>query len=151
MKKIETSILIDATAEEVWQVLIEFKAYSQWSPTIKQFEKQPVVGKRCKVLLEQPNGFKIKMNPKFLSIEQHSELRWKGDLFFPGIFDGEHYFRLEQVGASQVRFVQGEFFSGLLVPLLGKLLIETKRGFELFNIAIKTRVEGGSSLSTGIC
>jgi uncharacterized protein YndB with AHSA1/START domain len=71
MKKIETSILIDATAEEVWQVLSEFKAYSQWSPTIKQFEKQPVVGKRCKVLLEQPNGFKIKMNPKFLSIEQN--------------------------------------------------------------------------------
>lgn len=144
MKKIETSILIDATAEEVWQVLSEFKAYSQWSPTIKRFEKQPVVGKRCKVLLEQPNGFKIKMNPKFLSIEQNNELRWKGDLFFPGIFDGEHYFRLEQVGATQVRFVQGELFSGLLVPFLGKLLIETKHGFDLFNMAIKRRVEYGS-------
>ncbi|QMV69217.1 SRPBCC domain-containing protein [Sphingobacterium paramultivorum] len=144
MKKIETSILIDATAEEVWQVLSEFKAYPQWSPTIKQFEKQPVVGKRCKVFLEQPNGFKIKMNPKFLSIERNRELRWKGNLFFPGIFDGEHYFRLEQVGATQVRFVQGELFSGLLVPFLGKLLIETKRGFDLFNMAIKRRVEYGS-------
>jgi hypothetical protein len=144
MKTIETSILIDATAEEVWQVLSGFKAYSQWSPTIRQFEKEPVVGKRCKVLLEQPNGFKIKMNPKFLSIERNRELRWKGNLFFPGIFDGEHYFKLEQVGDAQVRFVQGELFSGLLVPFLGKLLIETKHGFDLFNIAIKARLERNS-------
>ena len=144
MKKIETSILIDATAEDVWQVLSEFEAYSIWSPTIKQFERQPVVGERCKVLLEQPNGFKIKMNPRFLSIEQNRELRWKGNLFFPGIFDGEHYFRLEQVGIMQVRFVQGELFSGLLVPFLGKLLIETRKGFDLFNRAIKTRVERNS-------
>ena len=144
MKKIETSILIDATAEDVWRVLSEFEAYSIWSPTIKQFERQPVVGERCKVLLEQPNGFKIKMNPRFLSIEQNRELRWKGNLFFPGIFDGEHYFRLEQVGIMQVRFVQGELFSGLLVPFLGKLLIETRKGFDLFNRAIKTRVERNS-------
>lgn len=144
MKNIETSILIDATVEDVWRVLSEFEAYSLWSPTIKQFEWQPVVGKRCKVLLEQPNGFKIKMNPKFLVIERNRELRWKGDLFIPGIFDGEHYFKLEQVAAGRIRFVQGELFSGLLVPFLGKLLIETRHGFDLFNKAIKTRVEGNS-------
>lgn len=144
MKKIETSILIDAAADDVWRVLSKFEAYSIWSPTIKQFERQPVVGQRCKVLLEQPNGFKIKMNPKFLAIEQNSELRWKGDLFIPGIFDGEHYFKLEQVAAKQIRFVQGELFSGLLVPFLGKLLIETRLGFDLFNMAIKTRVEKNS-------
>lgn len=144
MKNIETSILIDATVEDVWRVLSEFEAYSLWSPTIKQFDRQPVVGKRCKVLLEQSNGFKIKMNPKFLVIERNRELRWKGDLFIPGIFDGEHYFKLEQVAAGRIRFVQGELFSGLLVPFLGKLLIETRHGFDLFNKAIKTRVEGNS-------
>lgn len=37
MKKIETSIIIKATIEQVWQVLTDFKTYPEWSPTIKSF------------------------------------------------------------------------------------------------------------------
>lgn len=81
------------------------------------------------------------MNPRFLCIDADRELRWKGNLILPGIFDGEHYFRLEQAGADQVRLIQGEIFSGLLIPFFGQLLLETKKGFELFNTAIKQRVE----------
>ncbi|WP_343563498.1 SRPBCC domain-containing protein [Sphingobacterium sp.] len=141
MKKIETSITIKASVEEVWQVLTDFKAYPLWSPTIKYFEGQPVEGKRCAVLLEPPDGFKIKMNPRFLSINPNCELRWKGELFIPGIFDGEHYFILEQAGEGEVRFIQGELFSGLLIPFCKKLLLTTSHGFDLFNKAIKQYVE----------
>ncbi|MDM1294926.1 SRPBCC domain-containing protein [Sphingobacterium sp. N143] len=141
MKKIETMITLDASLEQVWNVLVDFSAYPLWSPTIKAFDGKPAVGKRCKVRLEQPNGFKITMNPRFLCIDADRELRWKGNLILPGIFDGEHYFRLEQAGADQVRLIQGEIFSGLLIPFFGQLLLETKKGFELFNMAIKQRVE----------
>lgn len=141
MKKIETSITIKASAEQVWQVLTDFKAYPLWSPTIKRFERQPVEGKRCAVILENPDGFKIKMNPRFLCIDPNRELRWKGELLIPGIFDGEHYFILEQVGEGEVRLIQGELFSGLLIPFCKKLLLTTNHGFELFNKAIKQYVE----------
>lgn len=141
MKKIETNITIQATVEQVWQVLTSFNAYPLWSPTIKSFEREPVQGKRCVVLLEQPNGFKIKMNPRFLRIDPNRELRWKGELFIPGIFDGEHYFILDQVEPNLVRFTQGELFSGLMIPFCGKLLSTTRQGFDLFNVALKQRVE----------
>lgn len=141
MKKIETSIIIKATIEQVWQVLTDFKTYPVWSPTIKSFGQEPVLGQRCSVMLEQPNGFKIKMNPRFLRIDSNREMRWKGKLFIPGIFDGEHYFILEPMEEGQVRLIQGELFSGILIPFCGKLLLTTKQGFELFNAALKQRVE----------
>ncbi|MGE8378757.1 MAG: SRPBCC family protein [Sphingobacterium sp.] len=141
MKKIETSTMIRATVAQVWQVLTDFKTYPVWSPTIKSFEKDPVLGQRCSVMLEQPDGFKIKMNPRFLRIDSNRELRWKGELIIPGIFDGEHYFILEQMEEGQVRLIQGELFSGLLIPFCGKLLLTTRQGFELFNAALKQRVE----------
>lgn len=143
MKKIETSIIIKATIEQVWQVLTDFKTYPVWSPTIKSFGQEPVLGQRCSVMLEQPDGFKIKMNPRFLRIDSNRELRWKGKLFIPGIFDGEHYFILEPMEEGQVRLIQGELFSGILIPFCGKLLLTTRQGFELFNTALKQRVELG--------
>ena len=43
---------------------------------------------------------------------------------------------------GQTLFIQGELFSGILVPLLKKMIDgETKRGFVLFNEALKDRIE----------
>jgi hypothetical protein len=70
------------------------------------------------------------------------EFRWKGKLVLPGIFDGEHYFRLASGGAGSTQFTHGERFTGLLVPLLrGALDRDTRSGFEAMNRALKQRVE----------
>lgn len=143
MKEIlETQVMINAPAAAVWDVLSNFKAYPEWSPSVREFEGTPIVGKRTKVLLQQPGGTSIKMNPIFLKIEKDKELRWKGRLGIRGIFDGEHYFILEEISAEQTRLIQGEIFSGILVPFLKKMIHgNTLAGFEAFNAAIKNRVE----------
>ena len=53
----------------------------------------------------------------------------------PGLFDGEHYFTIEPLNGSRVRFVQGENFTGLLVPLMGVIGVykNTSAGFEEMN------------------
>ncbi len=143
MKEIlETQVIIDAPAAAVWKVLSDFAAYPQWSPSVRQFEGTPVVGKRTKVLLQQPGGTSIKMNPVFLKIEKDKELRWRGKLGISGIFDGEHYFVLQVISAEQTKLIQGEIFSGILVPFLKKMIHgNTLAGFEAFNAALKQRVE----------
>lgn len=141
-EQIETQIIIDAHIEAVWAVLSDFKAYPEWSPTIAEFFGNPEVGKRTKVLLGQPGGTSMKMNPVFLKIEPNKELRWRGSLMINGIFDGEHYFILQNAGNNKTLLTQGEMFSGILVPFLKKMIQgNTKKGFELFNAAIKERVE----------
>ncbi len=55
--------------------------------------------------------------PKVLAAARNRELRWLGRLIMPGLFDGEHSFRIEDRGRS-CRFHQTETFSGILVPFL---------------------------------
>ena len=69
-----------------------------------------------------------------------------GHLGVPGLFDGEHRFRIEPSGADRVRFVQEERFTGLLAPLVMRFIERgTRRGFETMNQALKARAERPSS------
>lgn len=141
-RTIETSILIPQSVENVWKTLMDYKSYSAWSPTIKPLSEFPEVGKNVKVLLTQPNGFRITMNPVILCKDSNKELRWKGKLFVKGLFDGEHYFVLNRIDANTTEFIQGEVFSGLLIPFLKRMIDkDTLEGFELFNQALKQKVE----------
>ncbi|MGH2735621.1 MAG: SRPBCC domain-containing protein, partial [Actinomycetota bacterium] len=59
-----------------------------------------------------------------------------------GLFDGEHRFTLEPTNGGGTRVVQGERFSGALVPLLRRSLDDgTLAGFRAMNEALKRRVE----------
>jgi hypothetical protein len=65
-----------------------------------------------------------------------------GHLGFSGIFDGEHIFRIEPIGADRVRFVQEERFAGVLAPLLLRFTEgSTREGFAAMNAALRARVE----------
>ncbi len=71
------------------------------------------------------------------------ELRWKGRLLLPGIFDAEHSFRLTALESGRTLFSHEETFTGFLVPLAfrGALKRGTERGFEAMNRALKHRAE----------
>jgi hypothetical protein len=59
-----------------------------------------------------------------------------------GIFDGDHYFILKPISDSETILIQGEMFSGILVPFFKKMIHgNTKKGFEIFNEALKDKVE----------
>jgi hypothetical protein len=67
-------------------------------------------------------------------------LEWFGKLLFGGLFDGRHRFELvPENGAT--RLVHSERFSGMLVPLVKKVLRDTERDFAALNAALKERVE----------
>ena len=141
MRELSKTIEIDATPERVWAVLADFDAYGEWNPFIRRISGAPERGSRLEVRIEPPGGRAMTFKPTVREAEPGRELRWLGRLLLPGIFDGEHSFRIEPVGVSRVRFVQAERFTGALVPLLGKGLERTERGFADMNEALKRRVE----------
>jgi len=80
--------------------------------------------------------------PTVLLAQPNSELRWLGHLLFPGIFDGEHFFKIAVSASGGARFTQGETFSGVLVGLAKASLDRgTKAGFVSMNDALKARAE----------
>jgi hypothetical protein len=141
MKEISTEIEIEATPDRVWQVVCDFDAYPDWNPFIRDISGKAERGSKLKVRIEPPGGRGMTFKPTVLAAEPQRELRWLGRLLIPGVFDGEHSFRIETADEGRVRFIQSERFRGALVPLFGKNLEKTERGFGAMNEALKRRAE----------
>ena len=141
MKQIETDIVIQAPAEKVWQVLTTFKTHSEWNPFIQTISGGKKAGKRIKVTINRPNGKAMTFYPVVLRYEPNREFRWKGKLGMNGIFDGEHYFILEEKDANRTKFIHGEKFSGILVFMMGGPVENLRSSFEMMNAAIKNECE----------
>ena len=144
--QLHTEISIQATPQRVWEILTDFSAYPAWNPFIPRISGPATVGSRLDVQLQPPGGRGMRMRPTVLAAAPSQELRWLGHLGVPGLFDGEHEFRIEPVGKDRVRFVQEERFSGLLAPLVLRFVERgTRQGFEAMNQALKARAEQPSS------
>lgn len=144
--RLHSQVEIAASADRVWTILTNFGAYPDWNPFIRQIRGTPEPGARLEVRI-QPSGTRgMTFRPVVLTAERPTELRWLGRLLLPGIFDGEHAFRIGPLPGVGVLFEQSERFSGVLVPVLRSGLDrDTKRGFEAMNAALKARAEGGGA------
>ncbi|MGI8647403.1 MAG: SRPBCC domain-containing protein [Acidimicrobiales bacterium] len=140
MRHISASIDIQASPEQVWAALVDFESYKTWNPFIQEGSGQVIAGSTLILRMHPENGKPKTFRPKVLAIEPGRLLRWVGHLVVPGIFDGTHEFVLTEQNKS-THVVQSETFTGILVPLLGKIITSTERSFEKLNNALKKHVE----------
>ena len=143
MKQISSEIEIDASPERVWQVLTDFSALPNWNPFIRSVEGDLNVGDRLKVYIKASRGMGMSFKPTVLKVEPNRELRWIGRFLMPGMMDGEHSFIIEPLEDNQVRFVQSESFTGVLVPLMSAIGVfkNAHIGFGEMNEALKRQAE----------
>ena len=143
---LRAEIEIAASPERVWGILADFPAYPGWNPFVRRVDGSAAVGSRLTARIEPPGGLGMTFRPTVLAAVPGRELRWLGHLGVPGLFDGEHGFRIEPLGPDRVRFVQEERFAGLLAPLVLRFVEGgTRRGFAAMNRALKARAEQTSS------
>jgi len=146
MKELRSEIEIAASARRVWEILTDFAGFPQWNPFIRRARGNLVAGERLEIVMQHSGARGMTFSPTVLNVEADRELRWIGHLFVPGLFDGEHIFTIESLGTGRVLFTQREIFTGLLVPLLARMLdTDTRRGFEEMNKALKARAEHTAS------
>jgi hypothetical protein len=139
---LHTSIEIEASAERVWSILTDFAAYPSWNPLLPKAAGALAVGERLTVALRAPSGGVVTIKPTLIAVEPSMRLQWRGSLPIPGLFVGEHAFVLVPLGDGRVRLVHEEQFSGLLIPLLRKMLdTGVRSSFEAMNRALKARAE----------
>jgi hypothetical protein len=141
--EVRTELEIARPAAYVWRILADFPRYSEWNPFITEIASDGIVGNKLAVHLSLPDGRDHRIRPRLVRFEQNRELRWRGHLLFPGLFDGEHFFRVEELDGERCRFVQGENFSGILVPYARETVNKAARGFGLMNLALQRRAESG--------
>ena len=142
MHRIETAVVINASSDAIWSVLMDFQSYPDWNPFIQSIEGRAEPGSQLRILLKPPGSRGVRLAPHVLVSEPSREFRWRGSLFISGLFDAEHCFKLESLSSGGVTVHQDETFFGVLVPLLRRSLDgATKQGFIQMNESLKRRVE----------
>ncbi|MBM7807508.1 hypothetical protein JOD57_003345 [Geodermatophilus bullaregiensis] len=140
-KRLSADVDIDATPEQVWEVLTDLAAYPAWNPFILRAEGVVELGRRLTVTMQPVGGRATTLRPRLVEVDVPRQLRWRGTSGMPGLMDAEHVFTLEPRG-SGTRLVQQEDFRGVLVPFLAAWLDRsTLPAFVAMNEALKSRAE----------
>lgn len=143
-----TEIEIQATADRVWQHLTNLDDFHLWNPFILSTQAIVRLGEKVQIHVKSAQGKDLNFQTTIIQVEPNHKLSWRGKLIIPGLFDILHSFTIDPVNDNSVRFSQREEFSGLIVPLLAKVL-KTKvvHEFELMNQALKVRAESSEIMS----
>jgi len=137
---IRTDIWINSPPQDVWRVLTATADYPKWNPMITRLGGHLRAGS----VIEFTNGSgpdAMAFRPTILAVHSNQELRWKGHVWVPGVFDGEHSFILEGKG-GRTHFVQSEKFTGLFSGKITQGILEETAGhMRAMDQALKVRAE----------
>jgi hypothetical protein len=141
MKELRTEFEIQATQDEVWQVLTSLDNYPEWNPFIHHAVGKATVGEKVDITVKS-GAKEMTLHCTVVKVEPNKELCWKYHVALPILFSGEHSFIIKQVEGNKVRFVDREIFNGLLVSSQAKDIdTNSKQGFEAMDKALKARAE----------
>ena len=142
---IDTSIDIDASPEEVWSVIVDFKAWESWNDFIPIVEGNLQVGERIRIKVVSPGLKPMTFNPEVYVIKPVEAIVWGGS-FLKIIYRGDHTFLLEPIPDGKTRFRQIERFMGPMVLFMGGMIKKTELGYHQMNLALKKRVENSNKV-----
>ncbi len=144
--RIESSIIIDAQLEKVWQAFMNFEEHTQWNHFLRIPKGDKRVGDRISVDFLRDDLVKMTMKPTVIKVQENQSFEWLGHLGVKGIFDGHHQFIFKDIGQGQTEFIQAENFSGLLIRFVMKSIIEpTAMDFNKNNEDFKMYIESKES------
>jgi hypothetical protein len=143
MREILSSVEIAAPASRVFEILTDFDGYRRWNPFIVHAEGAARVGERVRIRIRPPGARESVHVVTILTVEEDREITWLGRMWFPGVLDGHHIFRVEPTGDNRSRLVHNETFRGLLVPFVWPGFLDTKmrEGFDALNLSLKSVAE----------
>jgi hypothetical protein len=148
-KKIHTDITIAAPAGPVFKALADFDAYPSWNPFIRSIQGTPAKGEKLKITLQIPGSGRMRSSATVLVMDENKEIRWKGHLRLPGLFNSDTRFTIEEQTPGVVTFSQTAEFSGILHFLFSEKLRKNRElGFREMNMALKRLVESRMILET---
>jgi Uncharacterized conserved protein len=123
-------------------VLTDFPMFPEWNPFIREAHGDLRVGGKLRLSFTTPAGIGMKATATLVQVEPDYELRWIGSLLVPLLMDIEHFFIVEPLSPNKTRFVHGETFGGMLVPVFIRMLqSEVMGAYRAMNQALKQRAE----------
>ncbi len=135
-----TEIVIEATPEQVWEVLTDFDTMPQWSSTFQGLTGDLSDGGQATATFTTPDGtFPF---PHVISWDEGLSFSWSDPILFaPGITD-DHRYVVDSTDGEATLFVQTDQLTGDNDALPAAELAETLRVlYVVFNEEFKAEVE----------
>lgn len=106
-----TSITIDATTSEVWEVLTDFENMSIWSSTLQKIDGIKIEDGQDINIIYKVDG-QNQIIPHNLIYSENKYYGWSDTIaVLPGIID-RHLYEVRKNGKSRTKFIQSDEFRG---------------------------------------
>ncbi len=138
---IVAEIKIDATAEQVWAVLMDFDQLPQWSNSFLGTDKPMKLGEVSTAYFKNPLGGKpLSFTHEVVVFEAGRRFGWSGDMG-NGLHD-HHVYEIEDAPEGGVIFRQRDGLYGKPSSIMARLVEHgMAASYESFNKRLKARVE----------
>jgi len=142
---IDEWIDIEATPEEIWNILLDFDSWKIWNPFIPMVEGNLKVGEFLRIKVAPPDMKPMIFKPEVFEVIPNQKILWGGS-FLKILYRGDHAFILEPLTDGITRFRQIERFIGPIVLFMNGMIKKTELGYQEMNIALKKEVENRKRL-----
>jgi hypothetical protein len=138
MKQFAAAASIHAAPERVWSILTDAPRYPEWNPTVSKVDGRIAAGARVAVhaTLSPGRAFPVTV----AVFDPPRRMVWRGGMPL-GLFVGERVFELVPRPGGGVDFSMRERFTGVLAPLVGRMLPDLQPAFDEFAAALKREAE----------
>jgi ectoine hydroxylase-related dioxygenase (phytanoyl-CoA dioxygenase family) len=139
-RRIETQIEIAAPIERVSRALADGSRYADWNPYLVQIDGAIESGTEIVAHARFADGREQAMPVQVVAVEP-TRMHWEGGLPDRSLFKGDHFFELDDLGAT-TRLRHFENFTGRLVDRIVVAGGDAIRAnFERMNAALRTHCE----------
>lgn len=139
--RIEDRIGVQAPAEVIWEVLYDLERWVEWNPTYAYHEGRIGIGEVLTLTLKLPGQADQQIRPVVQEWVPNEQLHWRLSML-GGMIKTLRYVEIDALAEASCVVDNGELFSGLMGPSLGKRVGGTvRRGFRAMNEALKARAE----------
>lgn len=137
MKSYAAETTIDASPEQVWDVLTDLSRYPTWDSGITEVEGTIAVRSKIKIWTETTPERPVPLT--VAGLDAPHKMIWKGGMPL-GLFTGVRTFTLEQ-SENGTRVRVREEYRGPLLGLIWRTMPDLQPSFDQFVAGLKTEVE----------
>lgn len=141
--EINEQIEIDAPIEKVWTTVIDFPSYKNWNSQLEYMGGTVKPDGQLHLKLSAQGASPYEFKPKISHWQENKKFAWLAITGFPRVFDGEHFFELEQTKENKTLVINREEYRGVLSLMMKNLpmMKSAPDGFKKMNSELKNYIE----------
>ena len=137
-----TDFEVEASDADIWAVLIDFKQYPQWNPSLPSISGELKEGSMVSLTLGLPGRSPLRVTAKIEQIQPKRLLTWRGKVIAAWLFSGYRVFEIQALTPTKSKVTHVEDIGGLLAPLFKLLMGDAvQQSHDDFDQALRGRAE----------